>query len=105
MGEYEKALEEIKKAEELGYSWRKSLRDLNTVATVYKALNNHAGLVSLYKDALKLKPDNTDYWMNLASAYANLGQTDKAREIAMKVKEINPDLSSKIDDFLKKLSQ
>ena len=104
-GQYEKALEKAKDAEIAGYKWKGDLDDIQSLAEIYDALKDDEGLVNLYQEALELHPKETELWMRLAAAFANLGENDKAREAALKAKEIDPSLESKVEQFLKELSE
>lgn len=102
-GDYQQAFKKIKEAEKAGYNWKKSLFELKRVIEIYQKLNNYSDLVSLYQEALQQYPQDPQLWTGLAEAYANLGQIEKAKEILEKLKDLQPDLSSQIEKFLKEL--
>lgn len=104
-GQYQLAKEETIEAEEKGFKWKENLTELKRAIDIYLALNDDAGLVPLYLKAIELNPTDSQLWASLAASYANLGQYEKARESAMRVIEINPDLRPKVEEFLKSLPQ
>ena len=101
IGEDEKAAEEMRKAYELGYKWKES--DIKRAARVFERLKDHSWVATIYTKGLEINPQNTDFLMGLATAYANLGEIDKARDTAMKARKIDPNLIPKIDEFLNSL--
>ncbi len=104
-GEYQLALEKIKQAEQIGYNWKGNTGELKKVIEIYLALNDDANLVPLYQIGLKIEPGNAQFWASLAASYANLGMFDNARGAAQKLLEIDPGLSSQIEEFLKTLPE
>jgi O-antigen ligase len=102
---YEKSLGKIIDAEEAGYQWKANLTDLKKGAEVYQILENDLSLVSIYEEGIKNFPEDPDLWAGLATSYANVGEFDKARETIMKVKELDPTSSDKVDKFLNSLPQ
>ena len=103
VGNYEMALEEIKKAEEVGYNWKANSSELKTVIDVYQKLQDSESLVELYLLAMNLEPQNAQFYAGLAVAYANLGQFDMAREVAQKAIELNPEYAEELESFLSEL--
>lgn len=100
-GKHQEALAEAAEAEKLGYNWKGNLDNVKKIADIYDTLRDDAGLVSLYSQALQENPDNVEVLFSLAASYANLGKFDKARELAQKIKEIDPSLAAKADEFTK----
>jgi len=102
-GQYQLAKEEIMAIAETGFNWQGNLENLKKVIDIYLALGDDAGLVSFYLKAIELNPDDAQIWASLAASYANLGDYEKAKEAAQHVAEIDPELQSKIEEFLKTL--
>ena len=110
-GQYELALEEVSKAEKFGYDWRSNSEHLDKVVNMYKALGKDPSFINddsqkrIESDlkALELRPADLAIWFDLAAAYANAGQYDKAREAALKIAELNPDSKLKVEEFLETL--
>lgn len=112
IGQYELALDELAKAELVGYNWKEDQSKIETVIAIYQALgqdpsavNNDQNLIELYLKTLENNPEDYRAWAGLAASYANGGQYDKAREAAQKVVEISPDLAPQIETFLSELPQ
>ena len=103
-GDYQLAKEEAIKAQKTsGGEWEENLDKLKQVIDIYRALGDDEGLVPLYLKAIELNSQDSNLWASLAASYANLGQFEKAREAAQKVKEINPDFAPNVEEFLKTL--
>jgi tetratricopeptide (TPR) repeat protein len=103
LGDNQKALEEVAAAEEAGYNWKRDSASRERVIAIYESIGDDQGLISLYLDILELDPNNINYWSSLAASYANMGEYEKAREAANKVREIDPSASERIDDFINQL--
>lgn len=103
VGKYQDALTKIKDAEAVDYYWKNDLDDFRRVTEIYQILGDDESLLLLYQEVLERYPDNAELWANLAASYANLGQTDKAREAAQRVIEIDPSLRPSVEEFLKNL--
>ncbi|MFH1841406.1 MAG: O-antigen ligase family protein [Candidatus Nealsonbacteria bacterium] len=103
-GKYQLSEEEIVKAKENGFHWEETMDYLKRVIDIYFALGDDVNLVSLYKQAIELDPQNTQLWAALAASYANLGQYKEAKEAANKVLEIDPELKDSVEEFLRSIS-
>lgn len=111
-GNYEKALEEIEQAKKNKYNWLENTDQTRQVIEVLSILGMDP-TVYLIKDTEDLiyvatriiatEPNNYDAWMALAAARANHGEYDKAREAAEKVRELKPEMTQKVEEFLKSL--
>lgn len=104
-GDNKLASEEVKKAEELGYNWKANLSEIKTVIGIYQNLQDNESLVELYLLAINLEPQNAQFYVGLAVAYANLGQFEKTKELAKKAMELNPDFIPQLEEFLKSLPE
>jgi tetratricopeptide (TPR) repeat protein len=111
-GQYQLALDELAKAELVGYNWKEDQDKIETVIAIYQALgqdpsavNNDQNLIDLYLKTIENNPEDYRAWAGLAASYANSGEYVKAREAAQKVLEINPDLTEQIESFLSNLPQ
>jgi len=100
---YELALQEFKKADELGYNWKKDLSNLKQVVDFYRKLKDNDSLISILEEGVKNFPEDDYLWSNLADVYAAVGEREKAKEAAQKLLELKPDLKSQVDQFLKDL--
>jgi len=101
--ENELALQEFKKAEELGYNWKKDSDSLKHVIDLYRILNDANSFVAIAEEGVNNFPKDVELWSDLASGYAALGQKEKAKEAAGHILELNPDLKTQVDSFLKGL--
>ena len=98
------AKETALKAREWGHDWlNNDINDLRDAIEIYQSLGDDKTLLELYQKAIELSPQDAQLWAKLAAAYANIGNYEKAREAAAKVKEINPELAPNIEEFLKQL--
>jgi O-antigen ligase/tetratricopeptide (TPR) repeat protein len=113
-GDYQSALNEIKLADENGYSWLDNPSDMQIVVNLLGSLDldvyqyfsdKDTQIVSGFLDWTQKEPDNYRAWMYLATGYANLGQYDKARGAAVKVSALNPAMADKINQFLELLPE
>ncbi|MBI2626143.1 MAG: tetratricopeptide repeat protein, partial [Candidatus Nealsonbacteria bacterium] len=100
-GQYQLAKEQILEAKKLGYDWDSNIYELRQAISIFEYFKDDAVLLPLYQKAVQLKPDDIQMWSALVAAYANLGQFDKAREVAEQVKKIKPEASAGIDEFVK----
>jgi len=101
--ENELAAEQVQKAIELGYNWKGNMGDLNQVIEIYTRLNNQKELVSLYEKAVELSPKDVQLWAHLADSYAAINELEKAKAAAEKILELDPNLSSQVEEFLKSI--
>jgi len=100
---YELAMQELKKATELGYGWKGSLDYLKQVVDFYQKIGDIDSLIFILEDGVKTFPKDTYLWSSLADAYALANQKEEAREAAQKLLELDPELKPKVDKFLKAL--
>jgi len=100
---YELAFQELKKADELGYDWKKSLDNSKQVVDFYQKIGDVDSLIFILEDEVKSFPEDVYLWQNLADAYALANQKEEAREAAQKVLELKPELKPQINQFLKAL--
>ncbi|MDD2696903.1 MAG: O-antigen ligase family protein [Candidatus Pacebacteria bacterium] len=100
---YDLALAELKEAERLGFDWKTDQSNFNQVIDIYKGVGDNNMVFSLYQLGTELFSNNPQFWANLADNYAAIGEKEKAKEAAEKVKELKPELAPQIDEFLKEL--
>lgn len=100
---YDLALAELKEAERLGFDWKRDQSNFNQVIDIYKGVGDSKMVISLYQLGTELFSSNPQFWANLADNYAAIGEKEKAKEAAEKVKELKPELTPQIDEFLKEL--
>jgi tetratricopeptide (TPR) repeat protein/O-antigen ligase len=100
---YELALQEFKRADELGYNWKKDLNNLKSVIELYRNLKDNNSLIAVVEEGVKNFPQDAYLLSNLADIYATAGEREKAKETAEKILKLRPDLSDQIEAFLKSL--
>jgi len=100
---YELAFQELKKADELGYGWKKNLDNLKQAVDFYQKIKDTNSLMSVTEEGVKNFPQDTYLWSNLADAYAISGEKERAKETAQKLLELNPELKPQVEKFLKAL--
>ena len=106
MGKNELALEKVKDAQKAGPDWKNvSIVELQKMIQIYEELKDDENLIYLYGLAIELDPTDARYWIGSAVAHANLGQFEKARELANKALELNPSFASEIEEFLNQLPE
>ena len=72
-----------------------NLLDAATNLGVIEANNGHLGeAVKLWEGAFQRAPGRSSVGMNIARAFCSAGQLDRARDVAMRVLQFNPDLDS-----------
>jgi len=102
-GDNKTTLEKIKEAEKAGYDWQSNIDDITKVISIYYSMGDDVSLAPLLEKALTIQPNSSQLLAMLASSYANLGQYDKARAAATKAGQIDPNLASSVDQFIKSL--
>ena len=63
-------------------------------------VQNYEWTKIFYKDLIEFVPENPGYWINLALAYANLGEDDKAIEAANKIGEFGDEFKTQSEAFI-----
>lgn len=104
-GKNAEALEKVKDAEKTGFNWKSSLDNLKKVIEIYQSLQDDKSLVELYPLTIQMDPKNAQFYAAWAVASANLGDFQKARELAQEALKLNPDFSSDLEKFLESLPQ
>jgi len=103
IGKNDLAIEKVKDAERTGYNWKGNLGDLKKVIEIYQNLQDYENLALLYLLAIESDPGNAQFRAGLAITYANLGQFEKARQLAKEAIELNPDFALQLEEFLESL--
>jgi tetratricopeptide (TPR) repeat protein len=100
LGENESAWENMKIAKDKGFDWNNSLNDLIKVISVNQALLNHQDLIPLYDAALKLDPRNAKLAGGMSLSYANIGEYQKASEMAKFAVQLDPSLKDDLQPII-----
>lgn len=103
IGQHKLALEKVEDAEEAGYNWKEEMTDLKKVIELYQNVDDEEKLLELYLLAIEKEPKNAQFRAGLAVVYANLGQFDKARQLAEEAISLNPDFKAELEEFLRQL--
>jgi O-antigen ligase len=80
-----------------------SIESFNWLINYFIKEKNHATVVYLYERALLIYPNNIQLLPKLAAAYAINNQTEKAIEIANKLKEKDPSSTTEVDAFIRSI--
>lgn len=86
--EYEKALEEFKKAIELKPDYADAYHNL---ANTYGEMGDVENAITNYENAIKFNPNLWQSYQNLGAIYFNLGDKEKTKEFIEKALKINPE--------------
>lgn len=103
IGNYRLALETVNNAEKAGLDWKKEPEKLREVISIYEGMQDDEHLAPLYLLGIELAPKDARFRAGLAVAYANLKQFDKARQRAQEAIQLDPNLASQMEEFLKSL--
>ncbi len=107
-GDYQLALNEVMEMYRVGYFWWMEEPERASIYQIVKKENpgiltaHYAELVEFFSGQLERgTPNRAGAWAVLYASYTNLGQFEKAKEAADRVKELNPDLIPKVEELLK----
>ncbi|MDF1498089.1 MAG: O-antigen ligase family protein [Patescibacteria group bacterium] len=103
-GDLKNAKYEIEKAIELGYVYRNNINDILGITNIYIDIKDYAMLSSLYKDAIKLDPNNPQHYVSLAIVYKELGYKKLAKEMAEKAISLDESFSFEGQQFIESLN-
>ena len=81
---------------------------LSQLINMYIKIKNYQGLAETYPRLISITSDNTkkaQLYASLAVVYKELGDKEKAREVALKALELHPAAKPVVDEFLKSLSE
>lgn len=96
------AIKMAKKAIEIGYC-PLSMEEINAFASVFIRDANWEELVLYYELLVKYNTESADIFAQLAVAYLEAGEKEKAREAALKAAEIDPCFKEETEMFIKLL--
>lgn len=101
-GRREDAEREIGETGRLGYMPQKYEERL-LIARIMAKQKNYQRVIDYIENALKLKPDQVELYAQLAVAYKELGNKEKAREFALRAAELDSAFAAEAEIFLKML--
>jgi len=101
--EEEKAYEQLDQCIDMGGAdlFQKDL--IKGFINHYQDKEDYPKLIKLYEVLASLELDNSLIWGSLARLYANAGEKEKAIKAAEKAAEIDPSLSSSVEEFIRNL--
>ncbi|MDP3995689.1 MAG: tetratricopeptide repeat protein [bacterium] len=85
--------------------WERDMSRLEKAIGIYQQLEDDERLIELYQAGMRMKPGDGKFYAAAAVSYANLGDFDKAREMAQKAIELNPEYAEDLESFLNQLPQ
>jgi len=91
------------KIAEMIYNPMRSKASLLELVNACIAVKDYERLVEAYKALIRLEPENIQYIASLAVAFKETGETEKAREQALKVLELSPESKESVEEFLRGL--
>jgi tetratricopeptide (TPR) repeat protein len=85
-----------------GYSTSQS-SDVQWLVQYYMNQKEYQKVINLYQKFINSDPNNVQMYAGLATAYAKIGDKQKAVETANKIISIQPDAKQDVDTFIKSL--
>jgi len=98
----EAAQENINIAGQKGY-FINSEASLSQLVVAYSKSKNYLKLIETYQGLINIRPEEPQYHASLAYTYKEIGQFEKAREEALIVLKLNPNLQNEVEAFLRTL--
>lgn len=98
-GDRPAGLKEIEKAQAFGYTL--TIDKKMYVWDIYALEKNYAKLIEEYSAALEAEPENVNWYIKLAAAYALAGEKKKALELAKEAMNLYPPLKAEAEKFIK----
>lgn len=98
LGEYENAVEILKKANALRQDWLTAVSELGTA---YLKSNDYSAAAIQFQKAIELDENFAPGYQNLGEAQYKLGRKKDAKKTLEKLRQINPELAPKLQKVLK----
>ena len=98
-GQVPQALLTAQKAEELGFGFTTSHKLY--LADLYVQQKNYGKVIEIYQGLLEAEPENLNWYIKLATAYAVAGNREKAQEVLRQGIQFYPPLKDLAKDFIK----
>jgi putative inorganic carbon (HCO3(-)) transporter len=102
LNNHDAAQENINIAGQKGYLIN-SEASLSQLVAAYSKSKNYLKLIEAYQGLINIKPEEPQFHASLAFTYKEIGQFKKAREEALIVLKIAPELKEEVEEFLKTL--
>jgi len=100
-GEPADAFESLEMAEQ--FDIKISFERWEKFAQLLVAREKWPDVLKVFLEIDKLKPNDANIYFNIALTYKKMGDKEKAREFALKILEIDPEMKEAIEAFLKSL--
>jgi len=81
-------------------NYRFSINDYSRLVNIYIELKKYQEAIECYKKAIEINPNRVDLYTGVAAIYKEIGDKEKAREFALKILEINPEMKEAVEAFL-----
>ncbi|MFZ2970978.1 MAG: tetratricopeptide repeat protein, partial [Minisyncoccia bacterium] len=102
--EYNLADAEITEAIKLGYGY-KTISDILNIVPIYIELKDYSRVEKLYLDILDLDPNRPEIYASLALTYKELGNKQKAIEMAKKAISLDESYGDEAERFIAELEK
>ena len=79
--------------------------DYDKVIRSYESRKQPAPVAALYREQLEKSPDDPGLLVHLAAAYRDMGETESARETAIKAAALSPQVAATLQSFLDSLER
>jgi Flp pilus assembly protein TadD len=100
-GRYDEAAREWSNARRL--SGLMARADYDRVIRSYTSKKRLGSIASLYLEQIEKTPDDPDLLMRLAATYRDMGETESARQTAMKAASLSPNVAATLRTFMQSL--
>ncbi|MBU1102854.1 O-antigen ligase family protein [Patescibacteria group bacterium] len=98
LGQVDLGEAEIKKAKDLGHSYGPA--DIRYLVNAYSKAGAWPKIASLYQDWINFVPTDAVPYAGLAATYAQMGEKQKAKEMALQAAQIDPSFQAEADQFI-----
>lgn len=98
-GQLEDGLYEIEKSQELEYALNQNQKTY--LLDLYGLAKNYSKLIEEYEKLVNSEPENVNWYIKLATAYALNGDKQKALEMAKQIISLAPQIKPEADKFIK----
>jgi tetratricopeptide (TPR) repeat protein len=72
---------------------------------VYNEIQNHEEIIKVMEKIIELDPKTIQHYASLATIYKKVGNIEKAKEIALKILEIELEANAEVEEFIRTLEQ
>jgi len=101
IGQKDLGEKEIKIAKEKGHAFGPD--DIKQLINAYSRTNDSQRIIALYQELISLSPNDASAYAGLAAVYAQSGDKQKAKELALQAAAIDPTYKDQAEQFIKGL--